>query len=168
MTATRRNSADNLLLLCGLHHPDSDKRAQQDLLTLDQVQALKAEHERRVFEATSSVGRKRTVLLRMQGHIRGATVDLGLEAATEAVLRSSNRFPVIPGTFSGSRGDARPSQQAAWRPRPLMRTRVRSQGGHTGWNPVWGRQRLRCRSSEVLHPVRLFVGLASVSVVSGR
>ena len=98
-SARVRNSADNLLLLCGLHHPDSDKGVQLDLLTVDQVKALKAEHERRVREATASVGRKQTVLLRMQGHIRGATVDLGLQAATEAVLRSSNRFPQLALSF---------------------------------------------------------------------
>lgn len=99
VAAPERNSADNLLLLCGLHHPDSDKRVQLDLLTVDQLRALKAEHERRIREATESVGRKRTVLLRMQGHIRGATVDVGLEAATSAVLRSSNRFPELPLSF---------------------------------------------------------------------
>lgn len=99
LSAKLRNSADNLLLLCGLHHPDSDKRAQLDLLTVDQLQALKADQERRVRQATESVGRKRTGLLRMQGHIRGATVDVGMEAATEAVLRSSNRFPELPLSF---------------------------------------------------------------------
>jgi hypothetical protein len=99
MATKLRNSAENLLLLCGLHHPDSDKRVQLDLLTVDQVQALKADHERRVLQATDSVGRKRTVLLRMQGHIRGATVDLDVEAATEAVLRSSNRFPELALSF---------------------------------------------------------------------
>ena len=95
----QRNSADNLLLLCGLHHPDVDKRAQLDLLTVEQISALKKEHERRVLEATATVGRRRTVLLRMQGHVRGATVDLGVEAATEAVLRSSNRFPELALSF---------------------------------------------------------------------
>jgi hypothetical protein len=99
VSAKVRNSADNLLLLCGLHHPDSDKRVQLDVLTTDQLRALKSEHERRVRQATASVGRKRTVLLRMQGHVRGATVDVGLEAATEAVLRSSNRFPELPLSF---------------------------------------------------------------------
>jgi hypothetical protein len=99
MPTEQRNSAENLLLLCGLHHPDSDKRAQLDLLTVEQVQALKAQHEQRVFEATASVARKPTVLLRMQGHIRGATVDLSVEATTEAVLRSSNRFPELALSF---------------------------------------------------------------------
>lgn len=99
MPAEQRNSADNLLLLCGLHHPDSDKRDQADLLTAEQVEALKEEHERRIFEATEAVGRKRTVLLRMQGHVRGATVDIGTEAAVEAVLRSSKRFPELALSF---------------------------------------------------------------------
>ena len=99
VSTKQRNSAENLLLLCGLHHPDSDKRSQLDLFTVEQVQALKEEHERRVREATASVGRKRTVLLRMQGHIRGATVDLGLETATAAVLGSSNRFPELALSF---------------------------------------------------------------------
>jgi hypothetical protein len=99
MSGANRSAADNLLLLCGLHHPDSDKRVQLDLLTFDQVRELKHEHERRVREATSAVGRKRTALLRMQGHIRGATVDLDVEAATEAVIRSSNRFPELALSF---------------------------------------------------------------------
>lgn len=97
--AEQRNSADNLLLLCGLHHPDADKRAQLDLLTVEQIRTLKEEHERRVFAATETVGRRRTVLLRMQGHVRRATVDLGVEAATEAVLRSSSRFPELALSF---------------------------------------------------------------------
>lgn len=99
MSAKERNSAENLLLLCGRHHPDSDKREQLDLLTPDQVRRLKEEHERRVFEATEAVRRPPTVLLRMQGHVRDATVDLGVEAATEAVLRSSNRFPELALSF---------------------------------------------------------------------
>jgi hypothetical protein len=99
LSAPERNSADNLLLLCGLHHPDSDKRVQLDLLTQEQLRQLKLDHERRIRQATESVGRKRTALLRMQGHVRGATVDVGLEVATEAVLRSSNRFPELPLSF---------------------------------------------------------------------
>lgn len=99
VSTEERNSADNLLLLCGLHHPDSDKVVQLDLLTVAQLRALKAEHERRVRQATETVGRKRTVLLRMQGHVRGATVDVDLAAATEAVIRSSNRFPELPLSF---------------------------------------------------------------------
>lgn len=99
MSPKARNSAGNLLLLCGLHHPDSDKQVQLDLLTVDQVHSIKVDQERRVRQATASVGRKPTVLLRMQGHIRGATVDLGRETATEAVLRSSNRFPELALSF---------------------------------------------------------------------
>lgn len=99
MSAKERSSAGNLLLLCGRHHPDSDKREQLDLLTLDQVRRLKEEHERRVFEATETARRPPTVLLRMQGHVRDATVDLGVETATEAVLRSSNRFPELAMSF---------------------------------------------------------------------
>jgi hypothetical protein len=94
-----RNLADNLLLLCGRHHPDTDKRANLDLLTVDQLQALKAEHERRVLEATASVGRSNTVLLRMQGNVRGAVVDVALSDATEAVIRSSDRFPELALSF---------------------------------------------------------------------
>ena len=99
VSVKERNSSENLLLLCGRHHPDADKRVQLDLLTVDQLRAFKTEHERRIRQATESVGRKQTALLRMQGHVRGAIVDVGLEAATEAVLRSSNRFPELPLSF---------------------------------------------------------------------
>jgi hypothetical protein len=95
LSADERNSVDNLLLLCGRHHPDADKKAQTDLLTFEQLKARKEEHERRVFEATASVARKPTALLRMQGHVRGAPVDLSVETATEAVIRSRTRFPEL-------------------------------------------------------------------------
>jgi hypothetical protein len=99
VSAAERNKAENLLLLCGHHHPDTDKKTQLDLLTVDQLSELKMEHERRIRQATESVGRKRTALLRMQAHVRGATVEVGLGAATEAVLSSSNRFPELPLSF---------------------------------------------------------------------
>lgn len=99
MSARERNAAENLLLLCGSHHPDADKREQLDLLNREQLARLKEEHERRILEATSAARRPPTVLLRMQGHVRNATVDLGVETATEAVLRSSNRFPELAMSF---------------------------------------------------------------------
>jgi Phage integrase, N-terminal SAM-like domain len=49
------------------------------------------------------------------------------ERADQSVVASTRRYPV---RSAGLRGDARPSQQAAWTPRPLMRTRLRSRWPH--------------------------------------
>jgi hypothetical protein len=93
LTATERNKAENLLLLCGAHHPDIDKTAQLDIFTVEQLAKLKNEHEAKVHLATERVGGQRTAILRVQGNIKGVAVDLGVDLAAEAVIRSSNRFP---------------------------------------------------------------------------
>lgn len=95
LPAGERNQAENLLLLCGTHHPDVDKTAQLDVFTVDQLAKLKNEHEAKIRLATSRVRGQRTAILRVQGNIKGVAVDLGVDVAADAVIRSSNRFPEL-------------------------------------------------------------------------
>lgn len=93
-----RSVAENLLLLCGRHHPDSDKRTQLDLLTVDQLKERKARHERRIRAATDAVGRPPTAILRLIGFIKGAPTTITTEDAVEAVIHASDRFPELLST----------------------------------------------------------------------
>lgn len=94
-----RNKADNLLLLCGAHHPDVDNAAQLDLLTIEQLAEIKRVHEQKISLATSRVGGQRTAVLRVQGDVRGAPVEIGVEEAAAAVIKSTTRFPELPFSF---------------------------------------------------------------------
>jgi hypothetical protein len=95
-SVAERNDADNLLLLCGRHHPDADKTAQLDVLTVEQITAFKKAHEAKIRLATERVGDPRTAVLRVQGNIKAAVVDLSATAAADAVIRSARRFPDLP------------------------------------------------------------------------
>lgn len=101
LSAADRNNAENLLLLCGAHHPDVDKPTQLDIFTVDQLVLIKREHEARIRLATDRVGSQRTAVLRVQGNVRGASVDIGSERAMEAVIRSASRFPDLPFSYGG-------------------------------------------------------------------
>jgi hypothetical protein len=94
-----RNKAENLLLLCGAHHPDVDNESQLDLLTVGQLATIKRVHEQKIWLATSRVGGQRTAVLRVQGHVRGAPVEIGVEEAAAAVIQSTTRFPELPFSF---------------------------------------------------------------------
>lgn len=95
LAPTDRNKAENLLLLCGAHHPDADKKTQLDIFTVEQLTKLKREHEAKIRLATERVGGQRTAILRVQGNIKGVVVDLAADVAAEAVIRSSSRFPEL-------------------------------------------------------------------------
>lgn len=95
LSVAERNKAENLLLLCGTHHPDVDKTAQLDIFTVEQLAKLKSDHEAKIRLATERVGGQRTAILRVQGNIKGVAVDLGVDIAAEAVIRSSTRFPEL-------------------------------------------------------------------------
>ena len=96
LSARARNDAENLLLLCGRHHPDADKAAQLDILTVDQLTAFKKVHEDKIRLATERVGDPRTAILRLQGNIKTAAVDLSATVAADAVIRTAHRFPNLP------------------------------------------------------------------------
>jgi hypothetical protein len=95
LSAPDRNKAENLLLLCGSHHPDVDKKEQLDVFTVEQLAKLKNDHEAKIRLATERVGGQRTAILRLQGNVKGVAVDLGVDIAADAVIRSSNRFPEL-------------------------------------------------------------------------
>jgi hypothetical protein len=91
-----RDTADNVVLLCRNCHGEIDDLLQADLFDVDKVFAIKRDHEAFIRGITGRSESQRTVVLRLRGHVRGAPDDLGRDAATRAILGSTNRFPAFP------------------------------------------------------------------------
>jgi hypothetical protein len=91
-----RDSADNVVLLCRNCHGEIDDLLQADLFDVDKVFAIKRNHEAFIKDITGRSESQRTVVLRLRGHVRGAPDDLGRDAATKAILGSTDRFPAFP------------------------------------------------------------------------
>jgi hypothetical protein len=93
-----RDEADNLMLLCGSCHDDVDRQANLDVLTVEQLRAVKHAHERRIEQILSIRPDNATTVLRMQGHIGDAGVHIDRSMAAATVLSSNRyaRFPLSP------------------------------------------------------------------------
>lgn len=92
----RRDISDNALLLCPTCHTEIDDLVQLDLFSVEKVFALKSDHEAFIRDVTSRSDSQRTVVIRLRGTVRGAPDDLSRDAATKAVMGSTNRFPSFP------------------------------------------------------------------------
>jgi hypothetical protein len=90
-----RDTADNVVLLCRNCHGEIDDLLQADLFDVDKVFAIKRDHEAFIKDITGRSESQRTVVLRLRGHVRGAPDDLGRDAATKAILGSTDRFPAF-------------------------------------------------------------------------
>lgn len=102
LSAEERDLADNLILLCPDHHTEIDKRGVLDLVTIEWLGERKREHEARIREVTGYDPIRDTAILRMVGDVRGRSVELSIETASSAVLRTSARYP----RFSLSAGNS--------------------------------------------------------------
>ena len=90
-----RNLAENLMLACGHCHTDIDKRLQAERLDVHWLLMVKQRHEQRIRQATALAANERTVLLRLVGHIRGASTDIGALEAVAAVNMLAERRPEL-------------------------------------------------------------------------
>ena len=90
-----RDSADNLMLLCGRCHDDLDDAANLDVLTVERLRALKRAHESRIEQILAVPPDNTTVVLRMQGIIGEAGVHIDRSAAAAAVV-ARNRIAQFP------------------------------------------------------------------------
>lgn len=88
-----RDLADNLILLCPDDHSEIDKRGALDLATVEWLRERKLEHEAWIREITGYDPKRGTAILRMVGDVRGRSVELGVETATGAVVRTDARTP---------------------------------------------------------------------------
>lgn len=87
-----RNTVDNLVLLCADHHKIVDTKALLEEFTLERLMQHKANHEQRIHHLTALQIDSKSVVLRMLGGIRGATVEVSKEHARNVVFNSEQKF----------------------------------------------------------------------------
>ncbi len=90
-----RDKASNILLACSACHTEIDKPAAAAIMTVQELVRRKQLHEDEIRHQTGLLGDRRSTVLRVQGWVRGAAVELGRDTAGEAVIKSSDRFPLF-------------------------------------------------------------------------
>lgn len=99
LTATQRDKAGNLMLLCAGEHQEIDRDGALDLFDVAELRQIKAGHEDWIRRVTGLRPDRSTVVVRMLSTVRGRTVELDRATATAAVIRHDGRFPDFPLTF---------------------------------------------------------------------
>jgi SMODS-associated and fused to various effectors sensor domain len=99
LPADDRDKAENILLACASCHTEIDKQQVTGLLTVEELKRRKTQHENEVRHQTGLTTDRRTTVLRVQGWVRGAAMELGKDTAAIAVIRSSDRFPLFQPSF---------------------------------------------------------------------
>ncbi|MBK0382873.1 SAVED domain-containing protein [Pedobacter sp. SD-b] len=94
-----RNTVDNLVLLCADHHKIVDTKALLEEFTLERLMQHKANHEHRIYHLTALQIDSESVVLRMLGGIRGATVEVSKEHARNVVFNSEQKFAMFIDSF---------------------------------------------------------------------
>lgn len=94
-----RNTVDNLILLCADHHKIVDTKELLEEFTLERLMQHKADHEQRIHHLTDLQIDSESVVLRMLGGIRGATVEVSKEHARNVVFNSERKFALFMDSF---------------------------------------------------------------------
>lgn len=90
-----RNLAANLLLLCPGDHNLIDKALAAKEYTVEQLRALKTDHENRVRYVTGLRENDKTAVVRIIGQIRGGSPEASSETVRLAV-RTAGKYPHYP------------------------------------------------------------------------
>jgi hypothetical protein len=98
----QRNLAENLLLLCAMHHKVIDDKVARGEFTVDELRRIKARHEDRIRYLTGLGEDAQTVVLRVVGDIRGGAVELSEQTVRSAVLANGNRYPFFGLGYRGA------------------------------------------------------------------
>jgi hypothetical protein len=93
LPVTERDTVDNLMLACPTCHNEIDKQKVEGLIDVEFLRTKKREHEADIKQQTGLLKDRRTAIVRMAGEIRGREMEMPRDAAAEAVIRSSGRFP---------------------------------------------------------------------------
>lgn len=88
-----RDLAENILLACSTCHTEIDKALVAELLTVGELRRRKDKHESEIYHLTGMTSDQRSTVLRVQGWVRGAAMELGRDTAASAVIHSGDRFP---------------------------------------------------------------------------
>ena len=99
LSDAERDKAENILLACSTCHTEIDKQRLIRTMTVDELVRRKAQHENEIRHQTGLTTDRRTTVLRLQGWVRGAAMELSKETAALAVIRSSDRFPLFQPAF---------------------------------------------------------------------
>lgn len=99
LPAGDRDKAENMLLACAACHTEIDKQQVTGLLTVEELVRRKTQHEDEIRHQTGLTTDRRTTILRVQGWVRGAAMELSKDTAARAVIRSSDRFPLFQPAF---------------------------------------------------------------------
>lgn len=94
-----RNTVNNLMLLCADHHKIIDTKELLGEFTLNRLMQHKADHEKRIHHLTDLQIDSESVVLRMLGGIRGATVEVSKEHARNVVFNSERKFAMFIDSF---------------------------------------------------------------------
>lgn len=100
---SKRNDADNLVLLCLECHKIVDDKTTRADYPEERLLAIKREHEDRILHLTAMTQDRETTVIRMFGLVRGSVPELARDTAIQAVLDSANRyakFRVAPDRYS--------------------------------------------------------------------
>jgi hypothetical protein len=99
LTLEERNTVDNLILLCADHHKIVDTKALLQEFTLERLMQHKADHEQRIHHLTDLKIDSESVVLRMLGGIRGASVEVSKEHARNVIFNSERKFAMFIDSF---------------------------------------------------------------------
>ncbi|MFD4605355.1 SAVED domain-containing protein [Streptomyces sp. NPDC058464] len=97
----QRDLADNLMLLCRGEHNEIDRKGSLDVMTVERLRRIKREREAWIRRLTGLNPGAGTAVIRLIGQVRGQEVELTKPTATEAVIRSEERFPEFPLSLHG-------------------------------------------------------------------
>ncbi len=91
MSASERDSADNLMLLCPNEHDEVDRRGSLEVATITFLRTKKREHEELVRRLVTTPRDRATAILRVIGDVQGEAVQIPREVTT-AVVVQAGRF----------------------------------------------------------------------------
>jgi hypothetical protein len=113
-----RNVVDNLVLLCADHHKIVDTKSLLEEFTIERLIKHKTDHELRIHHLTSLQVDSESIVIRMLGGIRGASVEVSKEYARHVIFHSQQKYARFLDSFDkhGIEIDlnALPDPESAW------------------------------------------------------
>ena len=99
LALNKRNTVDNLILLCADHHKIADTKELLEEFTLERLMGHKADHESRIHHLTELQIDSESIVLRMLGGIRGVSVEVSKEHARNVIFNSEKKFAMFIDSF---------------------------------------------------------------------
>lgn len=91
-----RDNPENLVLLCREQHRLIDNPALTQFFTVEELRAIKRNHEARIHHVTGLEEKRYTAILRLIGKVRGDSPSIPRGNAAAATIENASRFPFYP------------------------------------------------------------------------